>query len=73
MRIVALLGIDLHRVDRALARLLELGLVTHRPWRSGHPDGVWQLLPMPTPADPPPNGGVMSAADVLRRLGLRDQ
>lgn len=42
-----LLGMDRDDVDRALDRLGELGLVAHRPWNSGHPDGVWQLLPVP--------------------------
>jgi len=45
------LGLDLHELDRCLGRLLELGLVAHRPWSSGHPDGVWQLLPLPRPPD----------------------
>jgi hypothetical protein len=34
-------------LDRSLERLVELGLVAHRPWRPGHIDGVWQLLPVP--------------------------
>ncbi len=34
-------------LDEALERLLELGLVAHRPWVSGHVDGVWQILPLP--------------------------
>lgn len=46
-RIVVLLGLDRARVDRSLSRLLELGLVAHRPWSPGHADGVWQLLPVP--------------------------
>ncbi len=40
------------QLDRSLERLLELGLLDHRPWSPGHPDGVWQLLPVPPP--PPP-------------------
>jgi len=43
------LGLDLRELDRCLRRLLELGLVAHRPWSPGHPDGVWQLLPLPRP------------------------
>lgn len=42
-----LLGLDRAALDRALARLLDLGLVAHRPWSDGHPDGVWQILPLP--------------------------
>jgi hypothetical protein len=34
-------------VDAALARLLTMRLVAHRPWRPGHDEGVWQLLPLP--------------------------
>ncbi|MCP4054037.1 MAG: hypothetical protein GY739_13405 [Mesoflavibacter sp.] len=34
-------------LDEALARLLDLGLIAHRPWAPGHIDGVWQLLPLP--------------------------
>jgi len=34
-------------LDRSLERLLELGLVDHRPWTPLSPDGVWQLLPLP--------------------------
>lgn len=41
------LGLPRDEVDRGLARLLELGLVAHRPWRPGFADGVWQLLPLP--------------------------
>jgi len=40
-------GIDLRELDRCLERLLELGLLAHRPWSPGHPEGVWQLLPIP--------------------------
>jgi len=46
-RMATLLGLAPDAVDRALDRLRLLGLVDHRPWRPGHPDGVWQLLPVP--------------------------
>jgi len=36
-------------LDEALQRLLQLGLLAHRPWMPGHIDGVWQLLPLPRP------------------------
>lgn len=36
-------------VDWSLDRLRELGLLDHRPWRPGDIDGVWQLLPVPSP------------------------
>jgi hypothetical protein len=67
---VAFLGLDRERVDRALGRLLELGLVAHRPWRAGHPDGVWQLLPV-ADAKPRAAGEPASVADVLAHLKLR--
>ncbi len=35
-------------LDQSLARLIELGLIAHRPWHPGHIDGVWQLLPIPS-------------------------
>ena len=44
------LGLNRDRVDAALARLRTLGLVAFSPWRPGHPDGVWQILPLPTAA-----------------------
>lgn len=43
------LSLPRRELDRSLERLLELGLVAHRPWLPGHLDGVWQLLPVPTP------------------------
>ena len=41
------LSMDLHSLHRALGRLIELGLVVHRPWSPGHVDGVWQVLNVP--------------------------
>ena len=41
-------GLERRQVDRALDVLRAAGLVDQRPWRPGHPDGVWQLLPPPT-------------------------
>jgi hypothetical protein len=46
-RMAAALGLERAALDRALVRLRDLGLVAHRPWRPGNPDGVWQLLPVP--------------------------
>jgi len=46
-RMGSLLGMDLCRIDEALSCLLDLELVAMRPWRQGHKDGVWQLLPIP--------------------------
>lgn len=34
-------------IDRSLQRLRELQLADFRPWIPEHPDGVWQLLPVP--------------------------
>lgn len=58
------------RLDRALAQLLSLGLVAHRPWRPGQREGVWQLLPLPPPLTARRGGGPLSAAALLARLGL---
>lgn len=71
-RMVGLLGIDLGRVDNALDQLRKLELVAHRPWRKGTRDGVWQLLPVPTRGIMRRTGRVVSAAEMLSRLGLRD-
>ena len=56
-------------VDEALSRLLELGLIAHRPWRQGHPDGIWQLLPLPTPKRR--GGEAVSIADAFCSLGFQ--
>lgn len=64
------LGLRREAVDRALERLLALGLVAHRPWRVGHCDGVWQLLPVPRRSRREAPSGPISLADSLRRLGL---
>jgi hypothetical protein len=64
------LGLTRSRIDAGLARLLELCLVAVRPWRDGHPDGVWQLLPLP----PPPvrsRSAPVPIADVLAQLRRR--
>ena len=63
------LGMDRQDVDRALARLLELRLVVHRPWRPGSPDGIWQLLPPPQPR----GGQAVCLRDVFKSLGLPSQ
>ncbi len=66
-------------LDAALQRLLDRGLVAHRPWRSGHADGVWQLLPLPEAeetgqAQPANRTGAAAGniAEILRNRGLRD-
>jgi hypothetical protein len=46
-RMAESLGLRRQDVDAALARLLTMRLVAHRPWRPGHDEGVWQLLPLP--------------------------
>jgi hypothetical protein len=67
------LGLDRSAVDHALDRLLALGLVDHRPWRPGLPDGVWQLLPLPVKQAEPRGGDAVSVADVVRRLMERGE
>ena len=72
-RMASALGLDSARLDRALARLLELGLLAHRPWRPGLRDGVWQLLPLPRPAHPVSqrtDPGPLSIAQILGILGF---
>lgn len=69
-RMAATLGLDERDLDRALARLVAIGLVAHRPWRAGHQDGVWQLLPVPATASRDRAGGPTSLGDVLGSLGL---
>ena len=69
------------RIDAALRVLLDRNLVAHRPWRRGHADGVWQLLPLPEAQDlakarPAPrtaNTPPASIADILKNLGLHDR
>jgi hypothetical protein len=69
-RMARVLGLSREALDRALARLVALGLVAHRPWSTYTPDGVWQLLPL-APATPETRGGeVVSIGSVLGRLGL---
>ena len=63
------LGIDIGRVDRAVDRLLALGLVALRPWRPGQRDGVWQLLPVERHISVRA-GACMPVADLLRSLGF---
>jgi predicted ArsR family transcriptional regulator len=63
------LGLERHAVDRALDRLKRLGLVEHRPWSPGHPDGVWQLLPLPAAQSVERGGPPASIGDLLRRIG----
>jgi hypothetical protein len=73
-RMARALSLPRRDVDRALARLVQLRLVAHRPWRDGHPDGVWQIMPLP-PRGPhrpsPPTGQPAPIADLLRSLGFQ--
>jgi hypothetical protein len=72
-RMAAALGLDRCRVDAALEQLLDHRLVAMRPWRPGHRDGVWQLLPVPQPAKHDRSGDTMPVADILRQLGIADE
>jgi hypothetical protein len=59
-RMAEALGLPRPNVDAALTRLLQMRLVAHRPWRPGDPDGIWQLLPLPSASpdarrQPPPS------------------
>jgi len=64
------LGMSITDVDRALHRLLELGLVALRPWRPGGRDGVWQLLSVERRGDAARTGKVAHVAELLRSLGF---
>jgi len=68
-RMAVAVGISRHEVDSALERLLDCGLIDHRPWRAGGRDGVWQLLPPPRRTQPDRARRQLSAAEILRRLG----
>ena len=67
-RMATQLSMNRDDVDRALASLLALRLVAHRPWHAGHPDGVWQLLPVP--GTQPRGGDAFALGDMLKSLGL---
>ncbi len=79
-RMTQALRMDRRCLDAALQRLLDRDLVAHRPWRSGHADGVWQLLPLPEakdrceaqPASRTRPASPASMADILKNLGLLD-
>jgi hypothetical protein len=64
-------GLDRAALDRALDLLVALGLVDQRPWTPGHPDGVWQLLPVPTSTPAPRGGAAASLADLVRQFSAR--
>ncbi len=70
-RMTQALGMTRHEVDVALERLLDAGLVDHRPWRAGVRDGVWQLLQPAPRREPQRSRQVLAAADVLRNLGFQ--
>ena len=68
-RMAVALSLRPDELDRALRRLLELRLVAFRPWRPGHPDGVWQLV-APLARERRGTSSPVSIGDVLARLGL---
>ncbi len=73
-RMTQALRISRSQLDEALRTLLHHRLVDHRPWRPGHRDGVWQILPIPgddlarTPDRPDPSGAQLGS--ILRSLGI---
>ncbi len=69
VRMADRLGVDTGRVDRAVDRLLQLGLVALRPWRPGQRDGVWQILAVERRINTRA-AECMSVADLLRSLGF---
>ena len=70
-RMAEKLGMGRQDIDQALRRLVELRLVAHRPWHQGHPDGIWQLLPLPPTS--PRGGDAVALGDVIKTLNLRRQ
>jgi hypothetical protein len=42
---------DRHGLWAARDRLVELGMIAYRPWRSGDPDGCYQVLSVERPED----------------------
>lgn len=68
-RMAVALSLRPDELDRALRRLLELRLVAFRPWRPGHPDGVWQLVAPPA-GERRGASSPVSVGEVLARLGL---
>ena len=60
-------GLTRHEIDSALERLLSLALVAHKPWRPGHVDGVWQLLPISKPHDRD-RSGPMNLGEAIAKL-----
>jgi hypothetical protein len=70
-RMAVELGIDVPRLDKALDRLREVGLIAHRPWRRGRRDGVWQLLDVPVSQVPERKPGQATIGDVLLDLGFK--
>lgn len=69
-RMAERLGMPFTQVDAALRRLLDLGLVDHRPWRHGDLDGVWQLLPLPPCVGSPRVAAAAPIGDILAQLGV---
>ena len=69
-RMARALSIPRPALDRALKRLVELQLVAHRPWNPKHVDGVWQLLPVPTPRLTRTNS-LTDLATIVRQLGFK--
>lgn len=69
-RMASALGLCRAAVDEALQRLVDQRLVAVRPWRPGHRDGVWQLLPVPVRDQAVRQGKTMQASDLLRLLGF---
>lgn len=69
-RMGRLLGMTREAIDRALARLEDLGLVAHRPWGPNQLEGVWQILPVPTGSTERPHGvrDAIAIGEIFRQL-----
>lgn len=69
-RMARALALTRTSLDRALARLLELNLVAHRPWNPKHVDGVWQILPVP-PSRLARSNSLSDLASAIRDIGFK--
>ena len=53
-RMACELGLGEEGLHTALERLVRFDLVAHRPFRTGAPDGFWQVLTVPVGGPPSP-------------------
>src|SRR5208337_4611408 len=59
---------DRHMLWDARTRLAELGLIAYRPWRTGEPDGCYQVLSVQRPQEQSSPELQQAMAQVFQRL-----